>query len=193
MSDQLIEDGSFINSIVGEGTTFRGELHLNGLLRIDGDFTGTIRTSGKVLIGKSGRAECTIRANTVVIGGIVKGNVYAVEKVIVLSTGMMIGNINSPRLIADEGVILNGNCLIRQEESTSDTLEPSGALAPAEPSGHASPETTEQKQNPLRFPNTEHRAELESVPKGSTEPEEPAEKADSYSGEAKRELSSWKG
>ena len=171
MSDHFIEDGSFINSIVGEGTTFRGELHLNGLLRIDGDFTGTIRTSGKVLVGKSGRAECTIRANTVVIGGIVKGNVYAVEKVIVLSTGMMIGNINSPRLIADEGVILNGNCLIRQEESTSESLEP---------------EALEQTQNALKF----RHSELKSV-SGATA--DSSGKSDGYSGEANKELSSWKG
>lgn len=174
MSDQFIEDGSFINSIVGEGTTFRGELHLNGLLRIDGDFTGTIRTNGKVLIGKSGRAECTIRANTVVIGGIVKGNVYAVEKVIILSTGMMIGNINSPRLIADEGVILNGNCLIRQEESSSETLEV---------------ETQETTQNALKFP----RSDLSGVTKAPASGSSTAEKPESYEGKANRELSSWKG
>ena len=121
MSDQLVEDGSFINSIVGEGTKFRGELELNGLLRIDGDFSGTIRTNGKVLVGKNGRAECTIKSGTVVIGGIVKGNIYAEEKVIILSTGMMIGNINTPRLIAEEGVILNGNCLIRKEAGNAVT------------------------------------------------------------------------
>ena len=123
----MTEDGSFINSIVGEGTAFRGELLLSGLLRIDGDFTGSIRTSGKILVGKNGRAECTIRANTVVIGGVVKGNIFAEEKVIVLSTGMMIGNIHSPRLIAEEGVILNGNCLISKEESKVDRAKDLGS------------------------------------------------------------------
>ena len=52
MSNNLIEDRAFVNSIVGEGTRFNGELDLNGLLRIDGDFTGTIKTTGKVLVGK---------------------------------------------------------------------------------------------------------------------------------------------
>ncbi|TFG59737.1 MAG: polymer-forming cytoskeletal family protein, partial [Spirochaetales bacterium] len=69
MSDYLAADGTFINSIVGEGTRFRGELDLDGLLRIDGDYFGSIKTTGKVLVGKNGRAECTIRAGTVVIGG----------------------------------------------------------------------------------------------------------------------------
>jgi cytoskeletal protein CcmA (bactofilin family) len=123
MSDYLAEDGSFINSIIGEGTAFRGELSLNGLLRIDGDFSGTVRTSGKVLVGKSGRAECTIKAATVVIGGIVKGNIFADDKVIILSTGMMIGNISTPRLIVEEGVIFNGNCLVRKEEKESVEVE----------------------------------------------------------------------
>lgn len=168
MSDHLIEDGSFINSIVGEGTAFRGELNLNGLLRIDGDFSGTIRTSGKVLIGKSGRAECTIRANTVVVGGVVRGNIYADDKVIVLSTGMMIGNIHSPRLIAEEGVILNGNCLIKQEESES---------------GLAKPTEQEQTYNALNFPRSE---------RGETPDQEEA-KGGRVVGEIKRELSSWNG
>ncbi|MBN1686282.1 MAG: polymer-forming cytoskeletal protein [Spirochaetales bacterium] len=167
MSDQLIESDSFINSIVGEGTTFHGELELNGLLRIDGDFSGAIRTSGKVLIGKSGRAECTIRANTVVIGGIVRGNIYAEEKVIVLSTGMMIGNIHSPRLIAEEGVILNGNCLIKQEESESASLEA---------------EEPEQSYDAIRFPRSEIVEEDRSGNAGKR-----------VVGELKKELSSWNG
>ncbi len=112
MSNSFVEDGAFVNSIVGEGTRFNGELDLNGLLRIDGDFTGTITTSGKVLVGKNGRAECTINASTVVIGGAVRGDIYSSEKVIVLSSGIILGNIFTPRLIVEEGVILDGNCAI---------------------------------------------------------------------------------
>ncbi len=132
MSDHLIADGSFINSIVGEGTRFRGELDLNGLLRIDGDYTGTIRTPGKVLVGKNGRAECTIKAGTVVIGGVVKGDIFATEKVIILSTGMIIGNITCPRLIVEEGVLLDGNCTICAEERAESTEQKEEEAVPEE-------------------------------------------------------------
>ena len=137
MSNQLQDDASFINSIVGEGTSFSGELELNGLLRIDGDFTGTIRTDGKVLVGINGRAECTINAGTVVIGGVVKGNIYADEKVLILSTGMMIGNIHTPRLIAEEGVVLHGNCLVRTETASAERP----ALGIGEPAIRPEPES----------------------------------------------------
>ncbi len=112
MSDTNVTDDAFINSIIGEGTRFKGEFDLNGLLRIDGDFTGVIRTRGKVLVGKNGRAECTLNAGTVVVGGVLRGEVFATEKVHILSTGLVLGNISTPRLIIEEGVIFNGSCRI---------------------------------------------------------------------------------
>ena len=112
MSDSHITDDAFINSMIGEGTRFKGEFDLNGLLRIDGDFTGTIRTRGKVLIGKNGRAECTLHAGTVVVGGVIRGEIFSTEKVIILSTGLVLGAITTPRLIIEEGVIFNGSCKV---------------------------------------------------------------------------------
>jgi len=114
MTEQLAEQGYLINSLVGDGTTFKGDLVLSGLLRIDGDFSGTIKTPGKVLVGKKGRVESTIIAGSVVIGGVVKGNIVATEKVVILSSGLFIGNVTSPRLIVEEGVIMHGICRINK-------------------------------------------------------------------------------
>ncbi len=118
MSDQLDLHGVFINSIVGEGAFFSGNISLGGLLRIDGDFTGNIDKADKVLVGKNGRAKCSIHSGTVVVGGVVKGDIYAREKVVILSTGMVLGNIKTPRILVEEGVILNGTCTVisREEE-----------------------------------------------------------------------------
>ncbi len=113
MSDSHAADSTLLNSIIGEGTRFRGELEVNGLLRIDGDFWGTIRTPGKILVGLNGRARCNIYAETVVVGGVVLGNVYCTGRVIILSTGMLLGSIHAPRLVVEEGVLLNGDCLVR--------------------------------------------------------------------------------
>jgi len=106
------ESDSFVNSIIGEGTTLHGDFDINGLLRIDGTFYGRVKTSGKVLVGKNGNAECEIYAGTVVIGGKVRGEIIALEKIILLSTGELIGNIKTPRLTIEEGVIFDGKCEI---------------------------------------------------------------------------------
>lgn len=119
MSNYLSEDGTFINSLIGEGSLFSGDLDINGLLRIDGDFKGEIKNSGKVLIGKSGRAEATITAGTVVIGGVLKGNVKAADKIVILSSGLVIGNLTAPRLLVEDGVLLNGSCSVTTEPKES--------------------------------------------------------------------------
>jgi cytoskeletal protein CcmA (bactofilin family) len=102
-----------VNSIIGEGTKFRGDFELNGLLRIDGAFEGTIESEGKVLVGRHGSAIAPfIRARAVVIGGKVKGNITASEMVTILSTGSVDGDIETPRLLAEEGVVLNGRVTV---------------------------------------------------------------------------------
>jgi cytoskeletal protein CcmA (bactofilin family) len=105
--------------MIGEGTKLTGDLDLSGLLRVDGDFSGTIRTRGKVLIGRTGRADCTIYAGTVVVGGVLRGNIFASERTVVLSTGMVIGNVNTPRLIVEEGVVLNGTCTVEGQPAAA--------------------------------------------------------------------------
>ena len=144
MSDTRITDDAFINSIIGEGTKFKGEFDLNGLLRIDGDFTGVIRTKGKVLVGQNGRAECTLHAGTVVVGGVVRGEIVSTEKVTILSTGLVLGNITTPRLVVEEGVIFNGSCRITTT-----------AQAAAQPRGGPS--------NGQRIPGTAAQAETPAV------------------------------
>lgn len=109
-----IED-NIVNSIIGEGSEFKGEFKINGLLRIDGKFQGTIETDGKVLIGQAGEALTDIQARLVVVGGTVRGNIFATERVIFLSTGVIKGNIITPSLIMEDGVIFEGNCTINKK------------------------------------------------------------------------------
>ena len=113
--DDYTKTHALINSIIGEGTRFKGDLDLSGLLRIDGDFEGNIRTDGRVLVGRAGRARCLIEADTVVVGGILKGDVNAASKVVLLSTSVVIGNIRSPQLIVEEGVLLHGRCTVSED------------------------------------------------------------------------------
>ena len=108
-------EGFIVNTIIGEGTEFKGEFKLKGLLRIDGTFTGVIETEERVLIGKTGRVHSDVYARNVVVGGEVIGNLYATEKVTLLSTARIRGDIHTPRLVVEEGVIFEGACKINEE------------------------------------------------------------------------------
>ena len=113
------QEDHIVNSIIGEGSEFRGEFKINGLLRVDGKFTGTIETEGKVLIGQAGEAVTDISARIVIIGGTVKGNVYATERVILLSSGVVTGNIITPSIVMEEGSTFDGQCVINKRSERS--------------------------------------------------------------------------
>lgn len=112
--DKRLED-NLVNSIIGAGSEFKGEFKINGLLRIDGKFQGTIETDGKVLIGQSGDTLADIKAKLIVIGGLVRGNIFAEDRVVLLSTGEIKGNIITPSLIMEDGVKFEGNCTINKK------------------------------------------------------------------------------
>ncbi len=122
MSDVIGADGAFINSFIGEGTRFEGNIELSGLLRIDGDYQGSVHTEGKVLVGKSGRVEGRISARTVVIGGAVKGDIQCSEKIVILSSGLVLGNIRSPKMIVESGVIFHGECTVAGDGDSLETI-----------------------------------------------------------------------
>jgi cytoskeletal protein CcmA (bactofilin family) len=126
MATRGTSEETFINSIVGPGTFFRGHIELHGLLRIDGDFSGSVRTDGRVIVGKAGRADCAIEAGTVVVGGLFRGEILAYEKVVLLSSCVVLGTVTAPRLIVEEGVLLSGRCRVT---GSAEDLVPAGDSA----------------------------------------------------------------
>jgi cytoskeletal protein CcmA (bactofilin family) len=112
MLKKIFKSDLTINSILGENTHLKGIFTIKGPLRIDGNFQGKINSSGRVIIGKTGRAESMIVAKNVIVGGTVKGDIIAEEKVLVLKSGEVIGNIYSNSVNMEDGVIFNGKCEI---------------------------------------------------------------------------------
>ena len=143
------QEDAFVNSIIGEGTTLKGEFELNGLLRIDGVFQGKVATNGKVLVGKNGIAECDIVAGTVVIGGKVKGEVIATERITLLSTGELIGTIITPRLVIEEGVVFDGTCEIIEDKDRLEKIKEQylgkGRIEEKQPTTEESPALTHER------------------------------------------------
>ena len=105
-----------INTIVGHGTAFRGDIDASGFVRIDGVVRGDVSARGRVVVGEKARMESDIVGTSVTIGGVVKGNVFAGERVTVLATGLVIGDIITRRIQADDGVFIQGRIIVCGED-----------------------------------------------------------------------------
>ena len=114
----IFNDDYSFNSIIGNGSSFVGDVRINDFIRIDGDLNGNLEATGNVIIGENARVLGDINAKSVsVIGGIVKGNINAVESVKLFSTSVVIGDIQTHNLQSEEKVIVHGHCISIQDDS----------------------------------------------------------------------------
>ena len=97
-------------TFLGKGAFFNGNLSFKGTLCIDGPFTGQINTSDILIITEDGKIEADIQAGTVICEGLVKGNIFASNKVELRPKSKIIGNIESPSLTIEVGAKLDGEC-----------------------------------------------------------------------------------
>ena len=109
--------GENINSTIGAGSVFEGKFYISGSLRIDGKFEGEIKTDNELVVGESGKVKTDIVAKRVVVAGTLIGNIIASEEVNLLETGRVLGNISTPRLIVEPGVVTEGQVTITSQGS----------------------------------------------------------------------------
>ena len=104
--------GDTVNCVIGEGSIFDGRFYVNGSILIEGKFTGDIRTDDHLTVGPSGKVKTDIVARRVTVAGTLIGNIAASEEVTLLHTGKVLGNIATPKLIVEPGVITEGRVTI---------------------------------------------------------------------------------
>jgi cytoskeletal protein CcmA (bactofilin family) len=95
-------------TVIGPGTSFVGTLKSDGNIRIDGSVEGDIEILGNLIVGESGRAIATIKAQNVHISGAVKGEVTAVEQLEISPTGKVWGDITTAALHIEPGGLFRG-------------------------------------------------------------------------------------
>ncbi len=117
-----------INAFLGEGTLFKGLLSFEGTVRIDGRMEGEIITKDILVVGETAHVQAAINAGTVVVSGTVRGDIVATKKVELLSTGKLFGNVSTPVLSIEEGVIFEGSCSMGKESAEKGAAK--GAAAP---------------------------------------------------------------
>ena len=95
-------------SILGPGARVKGELEVDGVIKIQGTVDGTVRARGQVLVVKGGKVQGDIFGREVVVGGEVQGGVFADERAEIQATSVIQGDITTPQITVLEGGTING-------------------------------------------------------------------------------------
>ncbi|HTT72482.1 MAG TPA: polymer-forming cytoskeletal protein [Anaeromyxobacteraceae bacterium] len=119
---------SDLNALLGRGSEFEGKLTFEGTVRIDGKFTGTIVTNDVLVVGEGAKISAEISCGSIIVHGEVQGNVRAKNAVELHHPARVRGNIESPSVMIEKGVVFEGQCKMEnlvQEKGVSKPATPS--------------------------------------------------------------------
>ena len=103
-------------SVIDQGCELEGRLTFAGTLILNGKFRGEIFSSDTLLVGESGQVEAEVQVGVAIISGQITGNINARERVELRGTARIFGDIVTPVLVLEEGVVFDGRCKMKNEE-----------------------------------------------------------------------------
>ncbi|HJV23578.1 MAG TPA: polymer-forming cytoskeletal protein [Holophagaceae bacterium] len=121
-----------VHTILGRDMVFKGEIIAGGKsLRVEGTVDGSIQSEGEVIVAPGGLVTGLVLAKHLVVTGKVKGTVKTTECLEIHGTGFVEGEVEVGRLVVDEGGILQGTC-VRRDEPKAPEVAKGGSLPSTE-------------------------------------------------------------
>ncbi|GHU97561.1 cell shape determination protein CcmA [Spirochaetia bacterium] len=105
-----------VNTFIGPNTAITGNIESAGFIRVDGSLRGDLNARGRLIVGPSARMKSNISGTSITIGGVVRGNILASERVTILATGLVLGDIITRRIQADEGCLIHGRITVCSDD-----------------------------------------------------------------------------
>ena len=105
-----------LESFLGKNSLFKGDLNVQGTLRIDGRVEGQLDADYLVL-SESAVVKGEVKAKRLIVGGTVDGSVDAQELVEIKSKGRVLGDLFTRKLSVLEGGEVNGKIEMKKEEN----------------------------------------------------------------------------
>jgi len=112
-----------MDTIIGEFTSFVGNIESEGSVKILGKIEGDIKANGDVYLENTSSVTGNICASNVFVSGYIKGNVLAKGIIHLMAQGRLYGDIEVGGIVTDEGAIFQGNCkMIEVKEEQAATV-----------------------------------------------------------------------
>jgi cytoskeletal protein CcmA (bactofilin family) len=121
-----------ITTLLGRGATFEGKLTFEGTVRVDGKLKGEVFSDDVLIVGEGAQVEAEIDVGEIIIQGTVVGNIRAKRAIEIHAPGRVRGDLHTPSLQIDKGVIFEGRSFMEGAVEKKPTPAP-----PAGPSGPA--------------------------------------------------------
>jgi cytoskeletal protein CcmA (bactofilin family) len=119
-----------ITTLLGRGASFEGKLTFEGTVRIDGRFKGEVFSDDVLVIGEGAIVEAEIDVGEIIVQGTVLGNIKAKRAIEVHAPGRIKGDIHTPSLQIDKGVMFEGRSFMEGAVKPAPSPSPSPRSEP---------------------------------------------------------------
>jgi cytoskeletal protein CcmA (bactofilin family) len=113
-----------IKAFLGPGSHFEGKMAFDEIVRLDGAFRGEITSRDTLIVGETADIQAQVIVGTLIISGKLRGTIKAVTRVEMRAPARIDGDVETPSLIVEEGVIWNGQLTMKPAEKTQNSDEP---------------------------------------------------------------------
>jgi cytoskeletal protein CcmA (bactofilin family) len=113
-----------INTLLGRGSEFEGKLTFEGTVRVDGKLSGEIFSDDVLVVGEGAEVRAEIDIGEIIIQGTIVGNIRAKRAVEIHAPGKVKGDITTPSLQIDKGVVFEGRCYMDGVTEGTRTVRP---------------------------------------------------------------------
>ncbi len=130
------------DTIIGRGVRVEGTLQTAGDIQINGEFKGKLLTEADVVVGEYAVVDADINGQNVYVSGEVIGDINAFEKIEIMETGKVDGNVTASALSIESGGILKGTSTMHEVETERPETEPTYEVQEAKPEEDSGADTS---------------------------------------------------
>ena len=106
------ETGNSVGCVIAKGTVMDGEMETQENVRLDGVLKGSLSCKKRLVLGKSGKIEGSVKVKEADVGGVIEGDIITDGLLILRPNARVLGNISTKSIQIELGAVYVGECKI---------------------------------------------------------------------------------
>lgn len=116
-----------IDTLLGKTSSLNGDLEFSGGLHLDGRVNGNVRSNesegGALSVSESGFIEGNVEVTNIVMNGMVNGDIYARERLVLGGKARVNGNVHYGEIEMASGAVITGKLVPLSASRTAAAAE----------------------------------------------------------------------
>jgi cytoskeletal protein CcmA (bactofilin family) len=109
-----------LNGFLDRGSHLQGELRFEASFRVDGKVTGSVTSTGSLIVGDGGEVDGEVAVGRLFVSGVLRGAVKASGRIQVAPGGKVYADLVTPSLVIEDGAVFEGRCSMTGEPRASE-------------------------------------------------------------------------